>query len=127
MPVVAFLAAIGERRSGNCWVYPRLMTEEKIKKLKEYFQQQTACRVEHEWKIVFHCHRFYFQQEKYDGWRYVLDVYQDDLEEQSVAEIIAELNVDNWHKVLDEYSGKRVPYFKDKKFAPAFTFRKWPT
>ena len=24
MPVVAFLAAIGEWRSGNCWVYPRL-------------------------------------------------------------------------------------------------------
>jgi len=52
MPVVAFLAAIGEWRSGNCWVYPRLMTEEKIKKLKEYFQQQTACRVEHEWKMI---------------------------------------------------------------------------
>jgi hypothetical protein len=103
------------------------MTEDKIKKLKDYFKQKTACTVEHEWKIVFHCHRFYFREENHDGWRYVLDLCQDDLEEQSVAEIIADLDAGKWNKVLDDYSGKRVPYFKDKKFAAAFTFRKWPT
>jgi hypothetical protein len=103
------------------------MPVEKIEKLRDYFQQLTACTVEHEWKIDSRCHRFYFQKENHDSWRYVLDVDQDDLEERDVAEIIAELNADKWEKVLEDNSGKRVPFFKDKKFAAAFTFRKWPT
>jgi hypothetical protein len=101
--------------------------DEKIEKLKDYFQQQTGCRIAHEWKIDLHCHRFYFQNGKQDGWQYILDVYQGDLEEQEVSEIIVGLNAGKWQKVLQECSGKRIPCFKDKKFAPASTFREWPT
>jgi hypothetical protein len=104
-----------------------LMPVESIEKLRDYFAQLTACTVQHEWKIDSHCHRFYFQKENYDGWRYVLDLNQDDLEEQDVAQIIAALNAGRWEEVLEENSGKRVPFFKDNKFAAPFAFRRWPT
>jgi hypothetical protein len=101
--------------------------DEKIKKLNDYFQQQTDCSVVHIWKIDFHCHRFYFQTEEKSGWKFILDVSQDDLEEQDVSEVIAGLTSGKWQKILEDYSGKQVPCFNDKKFAAPSTFRQWPT
>lgn len=98
----------------------------KITKLTDCFQQQTSCTVYHELLTKFRCRRFYFENEKKDSWKFILDVYQGDLKEQDVPEIIAGLGAGKWRSVLEEYSGKRIPLFKDKKFTTSAEFRAWP-
>jgi|SRR6266404_825577 len=99
---------------------------EKIGKLMDYFQERSGCTVSHDWNIDLQSHRFYFHGDKERGWKFILDVHQDDVEEQEVAEIIQHLNVANWQKVLEIHAGKRVAYFKDCRFSDPTAFREWP-
>jgi hypothetical protein len=115
----------GLRAKVRCMLWP--MPVESIEKLRDYFQQLTACTAEHEWKIDFHCHRFYFQKENHDGWRYVQTYIRTIWKSRMLLKPSPALNGDKWEKVLEENSGKRVPFFKDKKFAAPFIFRRRPT
>ena len=102
------------------------LVDQKTKALERYFQEQMGCTVFHQWDIDLHCHRFYFRKEQAAGWRYILDVDQDLVDEQNPAEIIEQLEAGRWKEVLEAHSGKRVPRFKDGAFSPAATFSDWP-
>lgn len=124
------LAELAQReadRAANNRALASHLAEERIKELLAYFQEQTGCTISRDWKMDFQCHRLYFRKGQEREWRYILDVHQGDLEEQHADEIIQHLNAANWQKVLETYSGKRVPCFKDKRFADPDTFREWPT
>lgn len=102
------------------------VVDQKTKALERYFHEQTRCTVFHNWDIDLHCHRFYFRQDQAAGWRYILDVDQDQVDEQNSADIIGQLKAGRWKDVLEAHSGKLVPRFKDGAFSPAATFSNWP-
>lgn len=102
------------------------IVNERTKKLTHYFQERSGCTVSHEWHIDSQSHRFYFHSEKERGWRYILDVFQGDVEEQDVPEIIQHLDAAKWQRALEDYAGKRIPLFKDKRFSDPTAFREWP-
>jgi hypothetical protein len=102
------------------------IVNERIKKLTHYFQERSGCTVSHDWNIDSQSHRFYFRSEKETSWRYILDVFQGDVEEQDVSEIIQHLDAAKWQRVLGNYAGKRIPLFKDKRFSDPAAFREWP-
>jgi hypothetical protein len=103
------------------------LLKNRVNQLLVYFGEHTGCTVSPDWKIDFQCHRFYFRKGQERGWRYILDVYQGELEEQEADEIIQHLNTANWQRVLETYSDKRVAYFKDKRFGDPNSFQEWPT
>jgi hypothetical protein len=99
---------------------------EKIEQLSERLSKASGCSLCHDWKIDFLGCRFYFRSAEHRGWRYILDVNDGDIEEQSVDQLLANLEASQWQKVLSDYSGKLVPYFKDKEFVPETGFCRWP-
>ena len=99
---------------------------ERVNQLTQFFQQQTDCTVSHEWKIDIQCHRFYFQKDKEKDWRYILDLYQGDVEEHDLSQIIQDLTAAKWIQVLEGPSGKRVPRFKEGTFSNVAAFQEWP-
>jgi hypothetical protein len=92
--------------------------DKKIEALEAYFRAQLPdCKVVSEWKIDKHCFRFYFEKNGMKGWEYILDLYQQDLEQQEPEEVIQQLEKSKWKEVLSANSKKRVPVFKDKRFS----------
>lgn len=123
---MAELAQREQDRAKDKRVLANQIVNERLKKLEDYFGQQTGCSVVSEWKIDLHSYRFYFQRDKERDWRYILDLSQDDFEAKDNDQIINELTVARWLHVLETHSGKRVPIFQDGKFADVSTFQSWP-
>lgn len=102
--------------------------DKKIEALEAFFQEKLPdCKVQSQWHIDLHCFRFYFEKNGKKGWEYILDLYQQDLEQQDAEKVIEQLEKANWQQVLEANSRKRVPVFKDKKFSKKFPgFHDWP-
>lgn len=114
------------KRAKDSGVLADYLVDQKTKAMERSFQEQTGCTVFHQWDIDLHCHRYYFRQEQAAGWRYILDLDQDLVDEQNPVEIIEQLNTGRWKEVLEAHSGKRVPRFRDGAFSPAASFTGWP-
>jgi hypothetical protein len=99
--------------------------DSKVGEVCDWLSQQSECTVRTSWQSDHKCCRFYFEKDSDKGWRYVLDIYQGDIEEQSATELIGHLNAAKWRQVLQVNAAKRAPYFKDKAFRTK-EFRAWP-
>lgn len=91
--------------------------------LQACFQEQLPdCKVFSDRKIDPRCFRFYFERNK-GGWEYIMDLYEQDLNEQDTSKLIEQLERSRWKEVLSANSKKRVPCFKDGRFSE---FHDWP-
>jgi hypothetical protein len=103
-----------------------MSTNKKVEQLCERLGKESGCTVRPQWMVDFCCCRLHFEKDTDRNWRYILDVYQGDIDKLDVDELVAHLEAGKWQQVLQTYSGKLVPCFKEKKFAAATTFREWP-
>lgn len=100
--------------------------DEKAKQVCERLSKESKSTVEHKWNIDEGYFRFYFKDGDQD-WRYILDVYQGDMNELGVDELMVHLETHKWKQMVQTHSGTLVPFLKDRKFTAPSDFRTWPS
>lgn len=95
--------------------------------LRAQLSQKSGCIVHVEWNADLRCYRYYFEKSEDREWRYILDIYQGDVQEQTANELLDHLERAKWLQVLEQYAGKKLPFFMDKKFVHETAFHPWPT
>ena len=101
--------------------------EMKAKQLATYLGEALQCTVCIDWKSSFRRFRFYFERQGQAEWTYILEVEQEQLNEQSLEDLLAALERGHWKEVLQTNSLIRIPLFRNGEFAPETEFFPWPT
>ena len=83
------------------------MPDKNVADLKSYFQTQLpGYTVFSEWKIDSRCRRFYCERSNKGGWEYIMDLYQQDLDEQGTSDLTEQLENGKWKEVLSANAKK---------------------
>lgn len=104
-------------------VWPTAL-DSKVEHLRQWLSEQSDTPVHVQWQSDDQCYRFYFGEREQD-WRYILDVYKGDIDEQTAPAMIENLAARDWLGILRSSARKLVPYFMDKAFKSG-EFRPWP-